>query len=203
MDYCIKNYKNIYIKLNNIGQPVTCVEKMKGKFEYSKAKNIVEHLPKHLKKMGFKIEGIPEISNNKMKVISNQDYILPDEVTRWVEKFGTCADIFDEAKHRELELVNLLKKTDAEMLDVLHSIEIEKPKDMYKGWKQYNLIRDIRIRRRKVKDEIIVIEKVLEELNPNHITRKDIQNTVDGLMHRKYTFRILEESEEEVKEDGN
>ena len=38
MDYCIKNNKNIYIKLDDTGRPVTCVKSVKGKFEYSKAK---------------------------------------------------------------------------------------------------------------------------------------------------------------------
>lgn len=201
MDYCIKNYKNVYIKLNNAGQPVTCVEKMKGTFEYSKAKNIINNLPKHLRRMGFKEEAILEIKpKSAMKTIKKDDYKLSIDVTRWIEKFGNCADIFDEAKQREMELVAMLKNVDNEILDVLHYIELENPKDMYKGWLCYSKIRENRIRRREIKDEILVIEKVLEEINPNHITKKEVQKTVEGLLHRKYTFRILEEGE--IGENG-
>ena len=51
LDYCIKNNKNVYIKLNENGTPITCVESMKGVFEYSKAMNIIGCLPKTLKRL--------------------------------------------------------------------------------------------------------------------------------------------------------
>lgn len=40
MNYVIKNYKDVYIRLNQNGAPVTCAEHEKGLFEYSKAENI-------------------------------------------------------------------------------------------------------------------------------------------------------------------
>lgn len=38
MDYVIRNHKNLYIKLNENGKPVTCAEHEKSLFEQSKAK---------------------------------------------------------------------------------------------------------------------------------------------------------------------
>lgn len=38
MKYAIKNYKNLYIKLNENGKAITCSEPEKGLFEFSKAK---------------------------------------------------------------------------------------------------------------------------------------------------------------------
>ena len=61
MDYVIKNSKNVFIQLNENGRPVTCTESNKGIFEYSKAKNICENLPKTLKQLRFCVEAISEI----------------------------------------------------------------------------------------------------------------------------------------------
>lgn len=46
MDYVIKNHKNLYIRLNHNGMPVTCAEHERTLFEQSKANNILKSLPK-------------------------------------------------------------------------------------------------------------------------------------------------------------
>ena len=48
MDYVIKNHKNLYIRLNENGKPVTCSEKERGVFEYSKAKKYIRQFAKKL-----------------------------------------------------------------------------------------------------------------------------------------------------------
>ena len=48
MDYCIKNHKGVFIKLDEIGKAVTCIESEKGIFDYNKAKHIHSNLPKAL-----------------------------------------------------------------------------------------------------------------------------------------------------------
>lgn len=105
MDYVIKNHKNLYIRLNKNGTPVTCAEHDKMFFEQSKAKNILKGLPKTLKRLNFKVEAIPDIPQNK-NIIGEKDhkrdeYVLSENITRWVEKFGECGDIFSEAEDRE------------------------------------------------------------------------------------------------------
>ena len=57
----ICNNRRVYIRLAENGRPETCNERDRGEFEYSKARNIVDNLPKVLKKMNFKVEAIPEI----------------------------------------------------------------------------------------------------------------------------------------------
>ncbi len=65
MDYVIKNHKNLYIRLNKNGTPVTCSENEKTLFEESKAKNIIGSLPKTLKRLNFKIEAVSDIMQKK------------------------------------------------------------------------------------------------------------------------------------------
>ena len=197
MDYCIKNNRNIFIKLNDQGSAVTCVESVKGVFEYSKARNILASLPKGLKKMNFKLEAIPEIKPKEetkdVKVLENQTYTVSEDISRWIDKFGTCSDILEEAKQRENELISALENVDKEFLNILHIIEIEKSKDMYSGWQEYKHVKDNREKRRKLKDELLIVQSVLREIKPDCLNRKRVQKAVDGLLGRKYTFRVVEE----------
>lgn len=102
----IKNHKNVFIRLNNEGQAVSCLENEKGKFEYHKAKNILDSLPKTLKRMNFKVLAIPDITPKKENAKTEQkviqkEYKLSENITRWIEKFGICDDIFKEAEERK------------------------------------------------------------------------------------------------------
>lgn len=85
-----------------------------------------------------------------------------------------------------------LENCDNELLDILHSIELETPKDLYGGWQMYKTIRENRKRRRNIKDETLIINDVLEEIKPDCLDRERIKRAVDGLIGRKYTFRVIE-----------
>ena len=196
MDYCIKNNKNVYIKHDDTGRPVTCAKSVKGKFEYSKARNILNNLPKVMRNMHFSLQPIPDIKPKeevKEKTIKNRDdYVLSENIVQWVDKFGACADVLDEARKRQEELINDLHIKDKELLDILHIIEIERPKDLYNGWLLYKRIRENRKLRREIKDELIIIGNVLKEINPTYLQRNKVQSAIDGLFNREYTFRIID-----------
>ena len=202
MDYVIKNPKNVFIQLDENGRPVTCTENNKGIFEYSKACNICNHLPKTLKKLKFCVEAIYETQiKTENKVINEEDklrdeYNPSENVTRWVEKFGICDDILSEAILRKDELLNNLKKSDDELMDILHVIEIEKPKDLFSGWKLYKRIRENRKNRRDVKDELLIVNNVLNRINNTYsMKRSEVQKAINGLYDRKYSFRIIDDRE--------
>ena len=207
MNYVIKNKQNVFIKLNKNGAPVTCTEHEKTLFEYSKATNIVNSLPKTLKMFQFKVEPVPEITpqenkevieNIKQSVIENGDYELSATVSRWIDKFGECFDVLANAKQILKESKIALENTDKELLDILHSIELESSKDLYSGWKAYKRIKENRKRRRIIKDEILIIENVLEKIDPSCLQREQIQKAIDGLFTRKYRFRIVEEDDKDA-----
>lgn len=206
MDYVIKNHKNVYIKLNHNGMPVTCAEHEKTLFEQSKAKNILDSLPKTLRRLNFRVEAIPDIQPQinkevvneiKKEVIENGNYELSENIIRWVDRFGSCYDVLKDAEQTLRESIKELERSDQELLDILHSVELETPKDLYNSWKIYKSIRENRKKRRITKDEILIIKNVLEKINPSCLKREQIQKAVDGLFGRKYTFRIVEEEETE------
>lgn len=202
MDYVIKNRKGVYIRLNDNGTPVTCAEHEKSLFEQSKAKNIFDNLPKTLKRLNFKVEPILDIRQNKLnssldrKVIKSENYIIPDQITQWIEKFGICDDILKEAQERKEELSRLLSDVDKEFSNMVHKVELEEKIDMYGAWRERMEWQKNRRKRRKIKDELLIISNVLK-MDFRNLDRSTIDKVVRGLAKRKFTYRVVEEEETE------
>lgn len=149
MDYIIKNPKNVYIRLNKNGAAVTCTESDKTVFEYAKAKNVLASLPKTIKRLNFDVLPVSDISVERTlkpekKTIQSTNYVVPDTVQQWVEKFGICDDILKEARQRKEELYRLLSDVDKEFTNIVHEIEFEDSVDLYSGWKERNRVKENR-----------------------------------------------------------
>ena len=196
MDYIIRNNNNLYIKLNENGQPVTCGNSQKQLFEYSKAKNICGSLPKTIKKLNFFVEALPDISIKDISANEEINTYEPSEnVTRWINLLGQCEDVLNEASQRDDELNGELSNVDLKLQDILHTIELSDKCDMYKSWQMINEIRQLRKQRREIKDEKLVLSGIKSQ-GITYLSRSSVQKCVDGLSKRKYRIRIVEEEEE-------
>ena len=197
LDYVIKNPKNVFIQLNENGRPVTCTEENKGIFEYLKAKNICENLPKTLKQLRFCVEAIPEIPPkiDEQNVITTNTYKPSENVIRWINELGRCEDILGEASSRYEELNGELSDVDLKLQDILHEIELSDKCDMYKSWQMINEIRNLRKQRRNIKDEKLVLSGIKSQ-GITYLSRSSVQKCVDELSKRKYRIRIVDEDEE-------
>ena len=197
LDYIIRNKSGLYVKLNENGTPETCNESQRGLFECSKANNICNSLPKQLKKFNFFVEAVPEIQPkiDEQNVITTNTYEPSDNVTRWINELGRCEDILSEASNRYEELNGELSDVDLKLQDILHNIELSKRCDMYTAWETINSIRDLRKKRREIKDEKLVLSGIKSQ-GITYLSRSSIQKCVDGLSKRKYRIRIVEEEEE-------
>ena len=196
MDYIIRNNNNLYIKLNENGQPVTCGNSQKQLFEYSKAKNICGSLPKTIKKLNFFVEALPDISIKDISANEEINTYEPSEnVTRWINLLGQCEDVLNEASQRDDELNGELSNVDLKLQDILHTIELSKRCDMYTAWETINCIRELRKKRREIKDEKLVLSGIKTQ-GITYLSRTSVKKCVDGLSKRKYRIRIVEEEEE-------
>ena len=201
LNYVIRNNKNVYICLDGNGRPVACSESRKTLFEYHKARNILDSLPKTLKKMGFVVDFIPEIKpkpnveNNENRVIDTNTYVPSENIIRWIEKIGQCEDVINEVTSRNEELNGELSNVDLKLQDILHEIEVTDKCDMFSAWKVVNKIREIRKKRRDIKNEMLILSNVLTR-GIGYMKRDNIQKSIDGLHKRKYKIRIVEEEEE-------
>lgn len=205
MDYVITNPTNkIFIRLDSKGSPQTCVSQMAQRFEFSKAKNILTNLPKTLKNFGFRVEPVLEIpiKNSEKekvepKVLKKENYIVSENISRWIEKFGMCDDIIKEARERKEELIAELSNVDKEISNIIHQIELEDSVDLYRGWLERNQIKAARERRRTIKDELIIISSVLKA-DFHNLDRNNVRKSVEGLLNRKFTLRIVEDGDEDA-----
>ena len=196
MDYIIRNNNNLYIKLNENGQPVTCGNSQKQLFEYSKAKNICGSLPKTIKKLNFFVEALPDISIKDISANEEINTYEPSEnVTRWINLLGQCEDVLNEASQRDDELNGELSNVDLKLQDILHNIENTEKCDMYSAWQTMNEIRKLRKERRQIKDEKLILSGIKSQ-GITYLNRQSVQKCVDGLSKRKYRIRIVEEEEE-------
>ena len=196
MDYIIRNSNNLYIKLNENGQPVTCGNSQKQLFEYSKAKNICGSLPKTIKKLNFFVEALPDIPIKDISANEEINTYEPSEnVTRWINLLGQCEDVLNEASQRDDELNGELSNVDLKLQDILHTIELSDKCDMYKSWQMINEIRQLRKQRREIKDEKLVLSGIKSQ-GITYLSRSSVQKCVDGLSKRKYRIRIVEEEDE-------
>ncbi len=197
MEYVIKNHKNLYIRLNSNGTPVPCAEHEKTLFEQSKAKNILNSLPKTLRKLKFRIEAAPNICNKiERKTIEDNNFVVTDNISKWIEKFGICDDILKEAQKRKEELAKELSNIDKKFSNLVHEIEFEGRIDLYGGWQERNKIKENREKRRSIKNELLVISSVVK-MDFRNLDRETIDKVVTGLGKRKFTYRIVEEEETE------
>lgn len=200
MDYMIVSpNKSLYIRLIN-GRPVTCSKPYLQRFEYSKARNILDSLPKTMKKFQFKVEPIPEISSppkeEESKVSSTMKtmekaYIVPKEVQRWLDRARECNGLAKDASDRKTDLVQKLSNVDKELSNCLHEIELSANKNACNGYKEYRRLKMILERRRVVKDELSVLDSILTS-NLQSMATDRIEKVVNGLGKRKFKFRDVE-----------
>lgn len=135
MEYAIVNNNGVYIRLNN-GQPVACTKKTRDTFQKQKAENILEHLPKSMRRLHFKLECIPDIKiqtpveriveATKTSIKGNDGYEVSESARSWIDKFGECERILNDAAQRYKELEIELKRADEELIDILHEGRVGK-----------------------------------------------------------------------------
>ena len=194
LDCVIRNQKNVFIRLNENGTPVACSDRDKTLFKESKAKNILSSLPKTLRKLNFKVEMLPDIKIKDEQIIQKEEYNIPEEVNRWIEKFGICDDVIQEARNRKEELVSALSNIDKELSNTLHKIELERSKNACEGFKEYKELKAILEKRRTIKDELMIISNVLN-MDFRNFNAEMVNRAIVGLAKRKFSVRFVEEDE--------
>lgn len=89
--YIIKNHKNLYIRLNSNGVPVTGTRTEAQLFDKDKANNIVKNLPKSLKKLKFIVLSAP--MNDKKDETDKGTKMSADDKIEKKEEFITSPSI--------------------------------------------------------------------------------------------------------------
>ena len=144
----------------------------------------------HVEKIDKPPALIKQISHEEVK--SNTETVsVAANIQYWVDKVSGLNGLAAEALHRKEELINQLSEVDKELCDINHYIEFCSL-NAAQGYKAYKMIKDRRMKRRSIKNELEVLNMILGKKLSESVTN-EITNAVLGMDKRIYEPRVLNE----------
>lgn len=144
----------------------------------------------HVEKIDKPPALIKQISHEEVK--SNTETVsVAANIQYWVDKVSGLNGLAAEVLHRKEELINQLSEVDKELCDINHYIEFCNL-NAAQGYKAYKMIKDRRMKRRSIKNELDVLNMILGKKLSESVTN-EITNAVLGMDKRIYEPRVLNE----------
>ena len=187
--YVLYNQK-YYLMQNAIGQWIPA-DNLTEAFKFKdriKAENALANLPKATRNLGYQVKQIDEPSKPvDFDRNANFDLVNYDSVLAQIRTF---CDLHDQLVVRATWVEYKLNEVENKIQDVLHAIEFNNY-NARDGYKMYKLLHDLRLERRRYKDEQIIADVVTKGFaGSNWETTK---TRVDDLKNRKYHVREMGE----------
>ena len=176
--------------------PTTC-EALADTFGNKEANSVYNNnLSKALKScfQVMKVDKPPELVKQITQENVNENTETPsnsENIQYWIDKISDLNGLASEALHRKDDLLSQLSKVDQELSDIDHYIEFVNL-NAAQGYKAYKMIKDRRIIRRSIKNELEVLNIILGKKISETAT-DEIEKAVAGMDKRKYEPRIMEE----------
>ena len=176
--------------------PTTC-EALADTFGNKEANSVYNNnLSKALKSCFrvMKVDKPPELVKQITQEKVNENTETPsnsENIQYWIDKISDLNGLASEALHRKDNLLSQLSKIDQELSDIDHYIEFVNL-NAAQGYKAYKMIKDRRIIRRSIKNELDVLNIILGKKISETAT-DEIQNAISGMDKRTYEPRVLNE----------
>ena len=212
MDYLIGNGSQ-YINFDTNGSYQLCKKGEAKIFSEIKAKNIVNHIPKKYKKYHLRLFPIYEKSEQEKKkdeILKKAGYVENENkpktkaevnnvnnIDNWLKKLNNCNGIKREVQERLDYLNQKLSLIDQAQDIILHMIEKNEHPNAPTAYKQRMKILEIRKKRRKIKNEMIIVQMIVT----NDLSSRmydHISAVSNGLQHpqnldEKYNLDVADE----------
>lgn len=187
--YVLYNNK-YYLMQNAIKQfvPTTELNEAFQFFDKTKADNALANLPKQMRNLGYRVI---QISNTDKPV--DFDQFTDIELVNYdstLAQIGSFCDLHDQLVARAPWIDHKLTEVENKIQDVLHAIEFNSY-NARDGYKIYKLLHDLRLERRKYKDEIFIRELIDD--NINSVDWGKFKSRVEDVKNRQYHVREMEE----------
>lgn len=187
--YVLYNNK-YYLMQNAIKQfvPTTELNEAFQFFDKTKAENALANLPKQTRNLGY---FVIQISNTDKPVDFDQftdiELVNYDSALAQISSF---CDLHDQLVARAPWIDHKLTEVENKIQDVLHAIEFNSY-NARDGYKIYKLLHDLRIERRKYKDEIFIRELIDDNIHDADWGK--FRSRVKDVKDRQYHVREMEE----------
>ena len=187
--YVLYNQK-YYLTQNAIGQWIPA-DNLTEAFKFKdriKAENALANLPKATRNLGYQVKQIDEPSKPvDIDQFTDVELVNYDSA---LAQIGAFCDLHDQLVARAAWVEYKLNEVENKIQDVLHAIEFNSY-NARDGYKMYKLLHDLRLERRRYKDEQIIADVTTRGFaGSNWETTK---TRVDDLKNRKYHVREMEE----------
>lgn len=126
----------------------------------------------------------------KIELAASTNMVFDSKIDEIVSSLSSAKYIIEITKNRVDKLNEMLGIVNSEINDILHYIEFTNL-NLYQAWLIYKLLKETRRKRRAIKDELLVLEKIGDG---DILTEQLINNALhsaDGLKTRKYDPRSL------------
>lgn len=189
MMYVLYNQK-YYLMHNAIGQ-WTPTPELNESFQFNdktKAENALSNLPKQMRNLGYFVQQI-DAPSKPVDFDRNTNLDLVDYDSA-LAQIGSFCDLHDQLVARAAWVEYKLQEVENKIQDVLHAIEFNSY-NARDGYKIYKLLHDLRLERRKYKDEQIIADVMKSGFAGSNW--KLARTKVDDLKDRQYHVREMEE----------
>lgn len=154
----------------------------------TKADNALANLPKQMRNLGY---FVIQISTTDKPIdfdrFDNSELANYDSA---LEQIGSFCDLHDQLVARATWVEYKLQEVENKIQDVLHAIEFNSY-NARDGYKIYKLLHDLRLERRKYKDEQIIADVMKSGFAGSNWEL--VRTRVDDLKDRQYHVREMEE----------
>lgn len=190
-DYYITDGKNQYITTKG-GIKAIGDRKQATTMNLAKATNVLKTMPKTLLNLkDWTILPVPEWSEQSdcgNETDKHYEFINLDTIIGDMTKFTETAEMY--AKYSKT-INRQLAEVELEIEDLYHYIEFSSF-NAAQGYKAYKMLKERLIKRRELKDSIILLDSI-QEKNMLTCSVDNINNVVNKLDSRSYRPRVLKE----------
>lgn len=184
--FIYRNYSGKYVP--------TPSEAMADLFTKKQAEGICKcSLPKalrrifHIKKYDIPPENVKQVSRQDLKN-NTEKVMIAENIQVWLNKIANMNGLVKDAIKRKEILEKQLQKLEDERLDIEHYIEFQNL-NAAQGYKASKELKNCRIKRRTVKNELAVIDIILSH-KMEEIVSNEVHKKVEELDNRIYRPRI-------------
>ena len=152
-----------------------------------KAENTLSNLPKQMRNLGYFVQQVDAPSKHV-----DFDQFTESELVNYdsaLAQIGSFCDLHDQLVARATWVEYKLQEVENKIQDVLHAIEFNSY-NARDGYKIYKLLHDLRLERRKYKDEQIIADVMKSGFASSNWEL--VRTRVDDLKDRQYHVRNLE-----------
>jgi hypothetical protein len=190
--YAITNKdKTVWVCRDKTAYSLTTDKARAVTFESKPAADAVykSNLSKLIKSKGVTVQTVGvQIENTDANLVSSPSYTPPAESSKYI--ISVLSEAVAKLNVRHQELAEQQSKFDGQVSDIVHYIEFNTGKlNACDGYKAYKLLQDTLLERRKVKDELQIIQVVRDRMNVEDMT--NVEQKIKELEGRTYKPREL------------